>query len=154
VIWRRKLPRLREDTPDGTRVELIGVARRLEDDAPFVPPMRGVPCVVAHIKYAIPPPNNTRGAPTKFERLHNRPFLVGGDDVDAIVDAAQLDLRFAWLTSMTMSERSVAVGARVRVIGTVMRDAGRPDIDVSFREAGLVIKIVGSKRRPVIVSLL
>jgi len=149
VSWLRRPPRLREDTPDGTRVEVVGVARTLPGDEPFVPPVRGEPCVVAQISFSIPPPGNARGVPTKFERLQNRPFLVVADDVEAVVDAAQLELKIERLGTSVTSEKSVPVGARVRVVGTVMRDAGRPGGDAPFRDPEPVIKIVGSRRHPV-----
>ena len=158
TLWQLFAPSpvpLRDDTPDGVRVFVDGVARALPGNETFVAPLRNEPCVVGHVAYTIPNRQNQRGAPTKFERIHNRPVAVDGERADAIVDAAHLELRVPKLVNAMMTEKSVPVGARIRVVGIVMRDGGTLDqVDAPFREAAPVLKIVGSRRHPVTVAML
>lgn len=146
---------LRADTPDGVRVFLDGRTRAMPDSERFVAPLSNTLCVVGHIAYTIPDAANQRAQPIKFERIHNRPFIVEGEDVEAVVDAAHLVLRVPKRRTMTVTEQSIPVGAYVRVSGTVMRDGGAlPETDVSFREGASVLRLVGSRRDPVTVALL
>lgn len=143
---------LTETTPEGATVRICGVAQLLPGDDPFVPPVRSVPCVLAHMHFALLRQQNDRRTVTKIERIHNRPFLIAGDALEAIVDASHLTLRIEKLTEGTTTERSVPVGARIAVTGIVMRDgATRPRSDSSFREAKPLLKIVGNKRHPVVI---
>lgn len=143
---------LTDGTPEGATVRICGVVRLLPGDEPFVPPVRSVPCVVAHIHFALLRQQNDRRTATNIERIHNRPFVIADDAVEAIVDASHLTLKIEKLTEGTTEERSVPVGARVAVTGIVMRDGAiRPDSDLSFREAKPLLRIVGNKRHPVVI---
>jgi hypothetical protein len=143
---------LTNDTPEGATARICGVARPFPGDEPFVPPVRSVPCVVAHIQFALLRSPNDRRTATKIERIHNRPFVIVAADVEVIVDASHLSLKIEKLVEGTTEERSVPVGARVAVTGIVMRDgAVRPDSDVSFREAKPLLKLVGNRRHPVTI---
>jgi len=146
---------LTADTPDGAYIEVSGIARALEGVETIVPPVSGVVCVVARIRYVIPVTGspNKHAAPTRIERFHNRPFELETDDLDVIVDSEFLEIDVVERReAATSEEASVPVGARITVRGTLRRDVDRPDSDAMFRETQFVYTITGSEESPVEIT--
>lgn len=142
------------DTPDGAYVELTGITRALPDEDTLVPPLCGELCVVARIKFNLTrSPDGRRTLATNFERFHNRPFVVENGALRLIVDSAHLRLDVVTHSEGQTTEYCVPEGASVNVRGTVMRDGVTwPSQASGFRDAPAVHKLVGSKRRPVIIT--
>lgn len=153
-LLRRAAP-LTADTPDGTYVEISGIARALDGEETIVPPVSGIVCVVARIRYAIPVTGagaNNRTPPTKIERFHNRPFELETDGLDVIIDSPFLDLDVVERREAMSIEESVPEGARITVRGMVQRDVDRPDSDASFRETQFLFRITGTEDMPVEIT--
>lgn len=154
LFGRRAVP-LTAETPDGTYVEVTGVARALPDQETVVPPISEKVCVVARIRYVIPvtgPDANTRQKPTTIERFHNRPFELETKDLDVIVDSEFLQIDVVEREAATVEEESIPIGARIAVRGTLRRDVDRPDGDVMFRETQYRYTLTGSEEEPVEIT--
>jgi hypothetical protein len=146
---------LQADTPEGARVFVMGIARNLDTEDPFVAPVLGMTAVVAWMKYEIPQPrpNPTNQPPTRFERWHLRPFGVETPQGDVIVDASHVRLIVPTYSEGGVEELAVADGHPIAVIGSVLRDG----IEIgggeqSFRDAKVACKLVGNKRHPVVIA--
>ena len=153
--WRllRSTPLLTPLSHEGALVQTVGRARILGNDPPIVPPLSGVPCVVAWTKIQTGASNNRNNPLLNLERTLIRPFTLDTGKLTVVVDAGFVDLLLPIHAEGRTEEIAVRDGQIVTVIGTVLRDgAERPDGDRAFRESTPTIKLVGSRRRPVVIT--
>lgn len=150
LFGRRATP-LTADSPDETYVEVVGIARALEGEETIVPPVSGVVCVVARVRYEIPM-TGSQNAVTKIERFHNRPFALETDGLDVVVESPFLELDVVRRKGVGAEEESVPEGARIRVRGIVMREIARPEGDTAFRETQYSYRISGTEDIPVEIT--
>jgi hypothetical protein len=153
--WRalHGIPALAADSREGSRVCATGTAVTLDGDDPFVPPIAGVPCVVAWSKFHMPDATRKgRNAFVTFERWHLRPFALELGEQNVLVDGSHVDLVFPIRIEGRAHEISIAVGQRVTIVGTVLRDGiVRPDDTLAFRDARVTCKLVGNKEHPIVI---
>ncbi len=153
--WRalRGVPELTASSPDGAVVRATGIARATADDDVIVPPLAGVPCVVAWTKFFAGATNSLTNPLVLIERLVIKPFVLEASRLRVLVDASHVELLFPIVENGRMHEISIAVGATVTVIGNVLRDGiERPTDELVFRDAQSTYKLVGNKAHPVVIT--
>lgn len=141
---------------DGARVRADGVARRLDDDEPFVAPVLGKVAVVAFLKYVIPqrkPGNQTNVPPMKFDRWYLKPFVLETSRGDVVIDTSHVRLYVPTRTEGGIAESAIAEGQRIAVVGSVLHDGiAIATEEQSFRAEKPICKLVGNRDHPIIIT--
>ena len=148
------MPGLAADSRDGTVVRATGIARRLVGESAFVPPVAGVPCVVAWTRYGLHDPVQPAGnKPLVIERWQIKPFILDAPPLHVIVDAGHIELMLPSRSDGNLQEISVAEGQRITVIGTVLHDGIElPADEQAFRDMRVGCKLVGNRAHPVVIT--
>lgn len=147
------MPVLSGSSPDGAVVQATGIARPATADDVIVPPLAGVPCVVAWTKFLTGASNNRHNPLLQIERLVIKPFVLETARLRVLVDASHVELLFPIAMNGRVSEISVAAGATITVIGNVLRDGiERPTNELVFRGSQAKYKLVGNKAHPVVIT--
>jgi len=153
-------PWLEDDSAEGARVKITGVAKMREHGERFLSPLSETRCVVLRMRVTVRHGQSPRG---KFvEKLDIKPFVVDTEDGKFLVESEHvlLDLgpakqpknvnpkKGAYLTELgfkdanversELEETVVEVGARVTVAGTFAKDPPR---------------ITGTKDQPIAIRL-
>lgn len=153
--WRalRGVPVLTGSSADGAVVQATGIARPATTEDVIVPPLAGVPCVVAWTKFFTGATNDKHNPLLQIERMVIKAFVLETARLRVLVDASHVELLFPIAISGRMQEVSIAAGSTITVIGNVLRDGiERPTGELVFRDTQPAYKLVGNKAHPVVIT--